>query len=218
VLFAKNMKSREIQLPKGYLSYSQVQLWDKDRERYKQIYFDGRDDLRTSNKAMEYGKAVATALETATDTGDLLTDEAMFLLKKYDLRDKEIVTYLKTKEGTVKIMGRPDTMDSTTHAFREYKTGKNAWTQKKAQAHLQMKFYATLIYLAHGTKLNEAWLDWIETETTPEGVVSPTGRVESFHVHFTFNDILNTMAMIARVAKEIELAWSCHVPPKPLSW
>lgn len=208
---------KEIQLPKGYLSYSQIQLWQNDKERYKEIYFENRDDLRMSNKAMEYGKVVATALETATDTGDLMTDEAMFLLKKYDVRDQEIRADFKTREGIVKIMGRPDTMDSVTKAFREYKTGRVPWTKGRAQAHLQMKFYAALIYLAYGVKLNDAWLDWIETETTPEGVVTPTGRIESFHITFTFNNILDTLALISRTAKEIEIAWATH-QPKKLSW
>lgn len=211
------MKKKIIQLPKGYISYSQLQLWQNDKKRYKEIYFDGRDELRVSNAGMEYGKIVATALEKGTDTDDLLTDSAMFLLPKYDIADQEIDTFLKTKDGWIRILGRPDTMDSKTFDFREYKTGKTSWSQKKAQNHLQMRFYAMLIYLKHKKILKEAYLDWIETEQGPEGI-RPTGRVESFRVEFQLQDILATMALTSKIAKEIEIEFASHIPDPKLAW
>lgn len=203
------MKKKIINLPKGYLSYSQVTLWQSDPKRYKEIYFDGRDELRINNAGMEYGKVVAEALETETETADLLTDTAMSLLPKYDVRDQEITAELKTKDGVISVIGRPDTLNSMSHAFREYKTGKTKWTLSKAQNHLQMKFYAMLIYLKFGTVLHEAHLDWIQTETTEEGI-KPTGHVESFKIVLSLNDILQTMALTSKVAKEIEIAWLSH--------
>lgn len=200
------MKKKIIQLPKGYLSCSQITLWQSDPQRYKEIYFEGRDEFRISNPGMEYGKIVATALEAGLETDDLLTDTAMSLLVKYDIADKEIVTSFKTKDGEIGVLGRPDTLNSMTHAFREYKTGKIKWTANKAQNHFQMKFYAMLIYLKFGTVLHEAHLDWIQTEKTDAGI-KPTGHVETFKVIFTMNDILNTMALTSKIAKEIELAW-----------
>lgn len=158
---------------------------------------------------MEYGKVVAEALEKERETGDLMTDSAMLLLVKYDLRDQEITTEIKTKEYIVPVIGRPDTLDSVTKAFREYKTGKGRWTQNKAQKHPQMRFYAMLIYLKYKTLTKEAWLDWIETEKTPEGI-KPTGRVESFHINLTMTDILETMKETVEVAKEIEIAFASH--------
>jgi hypothetical protein len=103
-------------------------------------------------------------------------------------------------------------MDSVTKAFREYKSGKGAWTQNKAQKHPQMVFYAMLIYLKYKVVLNEAWIDWVETMDTPDGI-KPTGKIESFHVTFTLLDILNCISETSRVAKEIELDYACYVPP-----
>ena len=211
------MKKKVIQLPKGYLSYSQIQLWKNDRERYIAIYMDGRDELRTSNAGQEYGKIVADALEKGIDTGDVLTDAAMLLLKKYDIADEEIKVDMKTKYGWLTVMGKPDTRDSRTCAFREYKTGKAPWTQKSAQNHPQMKFYAMLIYLKHKTVLREAWLDWIETEVGVNGL-QPTGRVESFKVTFTLNDILKEMAETTKVALEIETAFASHITKPEIPW
>ncbi len=218
------MKKKIINLPRGYLSYSQKELWKKDRVKYASIYFDGVPNTH-SNVAMDYGRLVADALEHEKETGDLLTDAAMLLLPKYDVRDKEFRTELKTKDGVITILAKPDMRDSASHAFREIKTGMTAWTQKKAQNHPQMIFYATAIYLEFNKLLREAWLDHIETYTEntvdadgiPSSTVVPTGNVQSFRVTFTLSDILNEMAEMTRVAREIEIAWSVHVPAPKLN-
>lgn len=207
------MRKKIIQLPKDYISYSQIQLWKHDKKRYIELYFNNRNELRLSNSGMEYGKIIADALENEKETGDLLSDSAILLLPKYDIRDKEIKVEMKTKNGSFYIIGRPDTLNSITKEFREYKTGKVKWTQNKAQKHPQMIFYAMLIYLKYKILLSEAYLDWIETEDGPNKEIKPTGHVESFKVNFTLKDILNCMAETNKIAKEIELAWVAHVPP-----
>jgi hypothetical protein len=216
------MKKKYIQLPKTYISYSQCELWKHDPERYKKLYMDGNQAYRLNNSGMDYGKTVATALENEESTGDLLTDAAMLLLPKYDVRDKEIQVETKTRDGWLKIIGRPDYLNSETKEFYETKTGKGKWTLAKAQKHPQMIFYAMLIYLAYGVVLKDAYLNWIETEDViephspsdwlPEDrkVIKPTGHVETFKVEFKLKDILNCLAETIRVAKSIELAWIAH--------
>ena len=213
------MRKKVIQLPKEYLSYSQIQVWKHDKKRYKDLYFDNRQERRLENSGLEYGKIVADALEQEKDTGDVLTDAAMLLLPKYDVRDQEIRAEIKTKQGSFWIIGRPDTFNSATKAFREYKTGKGAWTQHKAQNHPQMLFYAMLIYLKHKVALTEAYLDWIETEDYTYHIdgyefkgIRPTGLIKSFKIEFKLQDILSCMAETIKIAKEIELAWAAHVP------
>lgn len=219
------MRKKIIQLPKPHLSYSQIQLWKHDKARYRKLYYENRDEFRLHNSGLEYGKMFAEAIENEKETGDLMTDSAILILKKYDIRDKEILVEIKTKEGSFNVLGRPDTMDSATKAFREYKSGKGKWTQNKAQKHPQMVFYAMLIYLKYGVVLTEAWLDWVETmdvienEGTPaeRKVTKPTGRVESFYVTFTLLDILNCISDTIKIAKEIELDFACYVPePEPV--
>ena len=213
------MKKQYIQLPRGYLSFSQIQLWQNDKKRYAEIYFDGRDELRTSNAGMQYGKVVAEALEKGIETGDLLTDSAMLLLPKYDTADVEIRADMRTSTSGpyVTVMGRPDSLDSATKAFLEYKTGKTSWTQEKAQKHLQLAFYAMIIYLKHKVISPSIALVWIETEPTESGI-QPTGRMETFPVTLGLKDILATMALTAKIAKEIEVAYAAHVPNPALAW
>lgn len=203
------MKKHYIQLPKGYLSYSQISRWLNDKQGYIDLYMDGRSELQRTNYGQQYGKMVADALEKQEETGDLLTDSAMLLLPKYDIADKEIVVEMKTKSGWIKLLIKPDSLDEKTKAIREYKTGKQPWTQKKADEHLQLKIYATGIYLKYKI-VPEVGLDWIQTEQIGSEI-KPTGHVESFTVNITLKDILETMALITRVAKEIEIEFAHHV-------
>lgn len=208
-------KSNFIKLPSDCLSYSQVSLWLTSPGRYKEIYFNLNDSARFMNSAMAYGSVVADALENDQETGDLLTDMAMSLLVKYDIRDKEMEGVLKTKDGDIRIVSHPDTMDSKTLAIREYKTGKAKWTQKRADNWFQLKFYAMLVYIVYGKMPASIHLDWIETfsDLSDNGVIKPTGRVETFEVKLTLKDVLETMATVSRVAKEIEVAWAMHEKP-----
>lgn len=141
----------------------------------------------------------------------------MLLLPKYDVADQEIRVDFKTAHGWLQLVGKPDTRNSLTHEFREYKTGKHPWTAKKAQEHGQMKFYAMLVYLKFGKLLTGAHLDWIETEQGPDGI-RPTGRVQSFRVTFSLNDILTTMTRATKAALEIEAAYAARATKPEIPW
>jgi hypothetical protein len=204
---------KQIQLPKEHISYSQIQLWKNNKERYKKIYFENKIEYRLNNPGLKYGKVVANALEREEDTGDLLTDSAMVLLKKYDERDQEIKTKVETRDKEFfYIVGRPDTLNSITKEFREYKTGKTKWTQTKAQNDKQVLFYAMLIFLEYKVVLKEAYLDWIETYENELGEIIPTGKVESFRIVFSLTKILECLEETIKVAKEIETAYMTHIP------
>jgi hypothetical protein len=201
-----------ISLPRHHLSYSQCSLWLSDKERYRAQYFDGRTDLNFSNSGQSYGKTVADALEAGRETGDLLTDAAMLLLPKYDVADQPIEVDVKTKRGWLNLIAKPDTFNSITKEFVEFKTGKgkNPWTPAKAQSHFQMWYYAVVIWQKYGVMLPDAKLAWIETEDTLEGI-KPTGHVETFTVVFTPVELMQTLAKIVKIAHEIEEAWASHI-------
>lgn len=205
------MRKKYISLPRGYLSYTQWSLWQSNCKRYKQLYFDQQGD-NFSNRGQVFGKQVADALEAGQETGDLVTDAAMLVLPKYDIADQPIEVEIKTQYGWLQLIAKPDTFDSKTHAFREYKTGTgtNPWTQQRAQDHLQMWFYAVVIWQKYGTVLEDAQLVWMETEYTDTGV-QPTGRVETFDVHFSKAGLMDALARIIKSAHEIEVAWAGHV-------
>lgn len=206
------MKKKQIQLPTGCLSYSQVTLWMSSPARYKEIFFKQNDGARFFNEGMAFGKIVADSLEYDKPTGNDLIDTMIELLPKYDIRDKEIEAILETKDGDIKIISHPDMLDSKTKALREIKTGKGKWTQKKADSWFQIKFYAMLIYIKYGVIPPTAHLDWIETFKDVDDIIKPTGKLTTFEVKITMMDILQTMAITTKVAKEIEREWVVFVP------
>lgn len=203
------MAKKYINLPRKYISFSQMQMWRSSKDRYKELYFNGRQEYSIINDSMIYGTKFADSLENDTETGDTLTDTATSLLKKYAVRDKEMSVDMKTKNGWIKLLGKPDTYNPDTGEFREYKTGRSKWTQGKAEKHLQLHFYAVIIYLLHGKVVKDCYLDWVETHETQDGI-QPTGRIETFKVKLGLPVILKTMSEIKKIAEEIELAWAMH--------
>lgn len=188
--------------PRGYLSWTQIDMWRRSRQRYIDKYMlgDGKDII---NSGLEYGKVTSDALETGETTGDELLDAVVALLPRYSEREHEIRVQMRTNGHTFDLLGKMDTFDPKGLRFREYKTGRVKWTQSKAQAHKQMHHYATMINLKHGQLPTEAWLDWAETEEV-DGVVGFTGHIESFHVKLGMTEVLEYMALAGKVAREID--------------
>jgi CRISPR/Cas system-associated exonuclease Cas4 (RecB family) len=208
--------NNNIILPKGYLSYSQYQMWVNSRDRYIKKYMDGRMDMDVYNKSLEYGKIVADALEKEEEVGDILTDTMMFMLPKYDVRDRGDEVEFETSNGVLRLLFKPDTFNSKTYDFREYKTGKTKWTQQKANNHFQLKFYALCIFLKYKHITEYTYLDWIET-VEENGKIEPTGKLLSFKVKIGKDVILDTLRKVVKVAKDIESVYLTH-EKKPLLW
>lgn len=49
-------KKKYIQLPKGYLSYSQWAMYKSSKDRYALKYFENRHDLNFDSNSLRYGK------------------------------------------------------------------------------------------------------------------------------------------------------------------
>lgn len=189
--------------PRGYLSWTQVDMWRKSPERYIKNYMLG-EDKKLNNSGLSFGSVASAALETGEYADDVLLDAVVALLPHYKLREHEIRVTFKTKYGAVELLGLLDTFDTPIPRFREYKTGRIAWTQAKANKHKQLLHYATLIYLKHGILPPEVWLDWAETEEDEDGTVSFTGNIRHFQVKISRLDVLEYMALVGKVAREID--------------
>lgn len=186
--------------PRGYLSWTQVDMWLRSPDRYISNYMLGQG-MDLNNSGLRFGKTASEALE-----GGETADEAMValvaLLPHYSKREHEIRATLKTPKGEVVLLGKLDTYDPKQPRFREYKTGRVKWTQAKADKYKQIPHYGALIYLEQA-KIPDAWLDWAETEEV-DGEVRLTGNIQSFHVKLTTQSILEYLALASRVAQEID--------------
>lgn len=170
-------------------------LWKQSKEKYRQKYYFGEED--SENRFFAYGKKVAEALE-GVKLSDNEFEALKTLLPSFSSREHEIKAVLVE----IPLLGKIDSFDPKTKSFREYKTGKNGWTQTKVKNHGQLKFYATLIWLKYKKLPKEIWLDWIETEEMA-GDLDFTGKIKSFKAEIKLEDIISFMAEIKKVATEI---------------
>lgn len=192
-------------LPRGYLSYTQWELWKKNKDRYKREYFEKSDKLDT--RYLRFGKWFAELIETGRYK-HLVPD-----LLVYPEPEKKL--YVELEDG-VKILAFIDSYDSTTNLFLEYKTGKVPWTQAKVQRHEQLTFYATLLYIVTGSMPASCKLIWVETKEDKavyEGLgndthgIALTGRVYTFTRTFDKREIDRIYKEIITVAHEISDAY-----------
>lgn len=195
--------------PRGYLSWTQVDMWQHSPQRYIRKYILNQD-TEFRNSGIEHGKRTSEALET----GDYGEDDVMTavgsLLPRYTHAEHEIRVPMDTIYGQVVLLGKLDTFHDVTLAFREYKTGRVKWDINRAKKHKQLPHYATLIFLKHGQVPPGAHLDWIETREV-DGQVEFTGKIESYPVKIGLGEIMEYMALVTRVAKEIDVEYRKHL-------
>jgi len=188
---------KEILLPRGYLSWTQLNTFERSPKQYYKHYILGEPSF--VNDAMIFGKKLADALE-GKDAGD---DESITmlvaLLPKYKVMEKELKAVIRG----VNIMGKIDNFEPRKNPFKEYKSGMVKWTQAKVDKHGQLLFYATLIYLVYGVIPPKIELVWAETKRDDQGEIYGTGRIEVFERKIKLVDILKFMARIHKVAKGI---------------
>jgi hypothetical protein len=194
------MKKKKLLNPRGYLSWTQVDMWLRSPVTYARRYFD--NEAGFENDAMRFGKVTSDALEHDRANGDDIMQAVISLLPAYDKPENEIKAPLDTPYGEVIMLGKLDTWKPL--AFREYKTGIVPWTQGKAEKHKQILHYATLMFLTEKV-VPKAHLDWIQTRRNEDtGEIEFTGHIQAFEVKVTLQMIVQYMALVSRVAKEID--------------
>ncbi len=182
----------------SYLSWSKLSLWERDKRLFKQVYIDG---IKEESWAMDQGSRMAHAMETGESSGDPIIEQGkMFLPKLKKAEFKVEVDCL-----VCPLVGKLDTFDPRTKSFRDHKTGKWPWTQKKVNEHGQITFYCYLIWLKYKKLPPMMWLDWLNTD--PES--KDYGRVKSFATGRSMSDLIkmhsrikSAWAGISQLAKE----------------
>lgn len=206
LLAAASMKS--IILPRKHLSWSAIDLWQKDPREYQRVYFLGEE--RFTNAAMQYGSKFAHAMETGEATDPVIATAAL-LVPRYDVSEYKLSAELKTEEGKIPLLGFLDTSHSDpADGFREYKTGSQPWTQRRVDNHGQLTLYALMVYLKHHRQVQRMHLDWLPTEKT-DGRIVLTGEIRSFSTERSMTDILAMAALVRRTAYEISAAYTRHL-------
>lgn len=179
--------------PNRPLSWSSISSFEYSPEEWYRRYILGEKSIDT--REMEFGKLIANSFST---------DKPLAPVKLY-----EIVEYpLTVVFNGIPLMGYVDTYDPKTHNFREFKTGKKIWDQKRANEHGQLKMYALLLFIMHKVKPEnyKIHLDWIPTQDNGDfsiSFVEPI-KVYTFEVKLTMKDIVIFGAYIKDTYKRMQ--------------
>lgn len=187
------------------LTNSKRTLWKKNPEEYVRTYmYEGE---KFTSKAMAFGTQMHNAIETGESTGDIEVDLLITDLPKFpdgqDLREIELHATIKVGNEETPILAKLDRLKSDFTAFKDWKTGKNAWTQAKVDKDEQITFYCMIIFIQKKIIPNDIELVWIPTEEDEFGKLKITGEFVRFHTHRKMSDILNMMVDCRKVWKQI---------------
>lgn len=190
--------------PREYLSFTQKQLWEKDPKKYIERYL--YDAAQFTTREMAFGKRLAVAVEEEKDDEDQLLNEMIAKLPKLDQAEVEVRADMKIGKEIVPLYGKLDHARKDLTAFREYKTGKTKWTQRKVDEDKQITFYCTMIFILTGKIPNDIMLAWVPTIDDPDapGGISCTGEVHTFRTSRSISQVITEMASIKKVWAEIQ--------------
>lgn len=181
--------------PRGYLSWSQLNLWEHDQNMYYQVYIENVDMYRT--KYLELGKKMACALENGfSEDGDPMLELMIVYMPAYPAREYDI----KQEFEGIPLVGKLDGFDEATLTVGEYKSGKK-WTQAMVDQHGQLTFYALLVWLKYGKLPNKIFLHWARTDEDMEGNLKLTGDIRTFETKRSLKDLI-------LFSKRIKTAWA----------
>lgn len=185
-------------LPKGYLSSSQIDMWESSKATYRKTYYENAPRITTPE--MRFGS------ESAANREKGIHDEIPEHLR-YDLPEFKLDVLV---EG-VRCIGAIDCCHSSFKMFREDKTGVKPWTDVLVQKREQLVMYATLLKYQTGIMPDYCDLVWIETKrldstgvwSANKKVIVATGYVKSFRRNFEKKEIDRMVKKILRVAQDI---------------
>lgn len=180
-------------------SWSQLSSFEYDPEQWYKNYFLGQRSDPSAE--MEFGKVFAQSVEDGKPIVDVPTQNAV----EYPF---------KVKYGKIILVGFADSFCTLTKKkLEEYKTGKRAWDQKRADGHGQIDMYLLMNYITHKVRPEEVEcrIHWIPTQDNGDfsiSFVKPV-RVHSFPTKRTMQDILrfgqrinDTISLMEKYARQ----------------
>lgn len=197
-------QTNKFTLPRGYLSPTQLLLWEKDKREYKRVYFEG--GVREDSAYTLLGKKVHKAIELDVRPKEIMLEHIKFLVPRYKFKERE----LKAEYEGIKLLGVVDGMNPPPHSvIADYKTGKK-YTQSMVDSNAQLSFYALLFWLINKKLPRELHIVWIPTEMN-DGVLSVTGDVQIFRTVRTLTDLALIGKKIKNAAEEISLEFKREI-------
>ena len=187
--------------PRGYLSWSQMSLWEKDPNLYYQINVDGMDMIRTPY--LKLGIRLDEAIQNGKDEfNDPMINYLVMMLPRYPKMQQRIEVNF---EG-IPLVGLLDGFYPRKLIIGEYKSGKK-WTQALADKSGQLDFYTLLVWLKYGKFPKKIFLHWAKTALNEEDELYFTGDTRTFETERKMKDIILIGGRIHKAYKEIQEMW-----------
>ncbi len=180
--------------PRPYLSWSQIQLFERSPDLYVRKYIYGEDEPAT--EAMRLGKRLAQALEVQEKTGDDALDNLLNFFPAYPQREFKMEATLEGLE--VPLYGILDGFDEKELRIGEYKSGR-LWDQSMVDDSGQLKMYALMVWLKYKKIPSEVMLHWAKTQYNEENELVFAGEIQSFEASISVKDILLFTNRVLRV-------------------
>lgn len=196
----KTLPKDKLLLPRP-ISWSGMTMLEKQEAKWILKYIEGKK-INFDNSGIRFGRKVDEFLGGDEETDDISLAVIKDQVVRYELRKHVIKSTLKSEHGDIELLGELDTAKEDFSIFRDYKTGRGIWTQKKADTHGQFHFYATMIFLNTG-KIPKCFVDWMQTEEI-NGEVQYTGKLQTFEVKITHVEIIRMKLRIIKNAKRID--------------
>jgi len=193
----------DLKLPKGHLSFSQIDLWLRSKETYRKKYYGGVKFATTP--AMEFGNTVTLAMAAGDPQYDFVPRFPRF--------EREMLVVI---DG-IPVKAAIDNIDDLINKFRDYKTGRTKWTQTKVDKHLQLDLYSLLLEEEDGFVDDECFITHIEAENLVKTIemdghllegksteIRCTGNVFEYPRIITKEDRARMRDLVVKVGREIE--------------
>lgn len=203
-------------LPRKYLSYSAYSLWKKNKDQFRQRYYEGEKPFETAETI--FGKKIAKQLEQGVKINGVITGDRPEYCIEVEL------------EPGLKLLGYLDNFIEKKLSVIEYKTGhkdpsgKSPWDQLKVRKHLQLVWYSLLVKIKHGRVGQWHTLQWLETRFAEKKIsfegheligtskqLELTGHVQTFKRRIAQWERDLLIEDIKKVAREISDDYSAYI-------
>ncbi len=187
--------------PRPYLSYSQLMLFERSPDKYREIYLEGKTPF--TNDGMDLGSRTADALENGEATGEADLDFVVSQLPRLEIAEHQIAAEIRVGRKIVPVIAKIDSSMADLSAILEFKTGSGKWTQGKVDRSDQLTFYAMVIWLIT-KKIPALRLIWAETVREDGGPPRFTGKTTDFTTVRHMGEILRMMERCRKAWVAIE--------------
>lgn len=142
------------------LSWSALSSFEWDPEQWYRKYVLG--EPTPLSEELKFGSYIDKKLQ----------DDPSFLpmIPRYPIAQHE----MKVKLGSIPLIGFADAFHPMDLKIRDFKTGKKAWDQKRADETGQLTMYLLMLFIMNGIKPEKmrCFIDWIPTKENGDFTIS----------------------------------------------